>query len=129
MNDRLLYGFQFCLGSLFTATGLFLAGLEASTGGYLGILVGFLLFTMGYSITQTSDTDNLPSFYSAEESLSKLQTEDMVMVVTGLGVTAYGFQLLFKSIHANAPVLGLSSALVMGVGYAMTHLPVNNVTW
>lgn len=129
MTESFLDLFEILLGTLFVSSGLFMAAFEASQNKFIGIMVGFILIAIGYQITVNFDSDKLPSFYSARDSVSLLETEDLVLATTGIFITSFGFRLLFRSVESQQIILGIPAALAMGTGYSLIHISLTNVAW
>ncbi|MDY6774380.1 MAG: hypothetical protein SVS85_04220, partial [Candidatus Nanohaloarchaea archaeon] len=114
-------------GSLILVTGLGISAVAANQESFPGVFLGFMLFVVGYRISQ----------FAAEESgETRLQdtVSDMVrgarlvhllMTLVGIGGIGYGFILLFQSLGSRDLVTAAVGSGTMFLGYMAAHYGVN----
>lgn len=115
-------------GSTVLVLGLGMAAISAVDRSFPGVLTGFTLFLAGYKGCQFSVTQTGAG--TARDMVSDIlevsRMGDLLLVLVGAGMMAYGFVLLFTSFQDADFVLSFPSSALMFAGYAAAHYGINN---
>ncbi len=114
-------------GTVILSAGLGLSALSASERSFIGVFLGFILFILGYKLSQISvRSGHRPPFReTVRDILAQAWAVDVLMVIVGSGTITYGFVMLFGSIETANIFRATLAALLMFLGYAMAHYAVN----
>lgn len=116
------------LGSGILIAGLGISGIAANVESFPGVFAGFVLFVLGYKLSQisvrdTTDTEIKALFSDITGSAVMI---DLFMTVVGAGAIAYGVVLLFTALRRADIVLAAIASGLMFAGYVTAHYAVNN---
>lgn len=119
-------------GSLILSLGLALAAIAAFQERFLGVFAGFILFVVGYKLSQVAVRETKRSSLEymvvrnvVRDIVRDASMIDLLMAVIGTGTIAYGFTLLIRSVEATDLLLAVVATTIMFAGYAAAHYAVN----
>ncbi len=114
-------------GSTVLVAGLGLAAIAASRRQFPAVFLGFVLFTVGYRISQVAvrQTEETDLQLMVSDILEGAQMGDLLMTLVGLGAVAYGFFLLFNSFTTTDLPSAFLAAAVLFTGFMTAHYGVN----
>jgi len=115
------------LGSLVVCAGLALVGVAAFAGRLWRVVVGFVLFVVGYRTMQYG-VHGWPSLRRLPRSRASLA--DHLTTAAGLGASvilaAYGFVLMGRAVETGGAAPMLLSGVAVVAGYVVGHRVAND---
>ncbi len=117
------------VGSLLIAAGSTAALIRSFEGATLPVYAGFLLFFLGYRLSQYGLHEHDPSASitsQVQKQLNRVNAKDTFMVVIGGLSLSYGFSTFIKGINAGSTETAVLAGILMLGGYMVAHLAVNN---
>lgn len=125
MQRRLRSHFQTILGSVVIALGASIAGLYSFRGDVPIVMFGFLLFILGYRLSQVGITEMFGQNVTDGNGLSSV-SRGIFLIVGWIGI-AFGVTLFSQTILSPS----VSNAVLSGVssigGYMCAHVGINGV--
>lgn len=123
----LLDTLELVIGTVVLCLGLGLSALSAAERSFIGVFSGFVLFILGYKLSQISvrTTTRSPLRDVVRDIVASAAAVDTLVVTVGAGTITYGFVLLFQSIETADIARAVGASVLMFVGYSMAHYAVN----
>lgn len=132
-SDRYTY-LLLVVGTLLTATGFTLSGINMVRGSFPVVAIGFILFVLGYKLCWLAAHD-VTSFNEIKASVREVFISDDMMrelnfhalTATGIIMASYGSTEFAQTIVADGSMNPLVSGFIVFTGYMVSHEGVNRV--
>lgn len=121
--------FWLLFGSLLIAAGSTLALIRSFEGATLPVYAGFLLFFLGYRLSQYGLHEHDPGASIAsqvQDQVDRVNAKDTFMIIIGGLSLSYGFSTFIQGVNAGSTETAIFSGVLMLGGYMVAHLAVNN---
>lgn len=122
------------VGTLLTAVGFTLSGINMVEGSFLMVAAGFVLFVFGYKICwfAAHDITNLEEMRASVDKVffsgnTKRELNFHLLTVTGIVMASYGSTEFAQTIVASGDMNPLVSGFIVFMGYMVSHEGVNRV--
>ncbi|MFB6167100.1 MAG: hypothetical protein ABEJ62_02460 [Candidatus Nanohaloarchaea archaeon] len=125
--QRVLNTAELILGAIVLSAGLATAAISAYRENFPGVFLGFLVFVVGYKVSQygVRISENSGIRDTVSDMVEGARFIDLLMAVTGIGSIAYGFTTLFQSLQNASLLQAFLASTLMFAGYVLTHYAVN----
>lgn len=126
-HTRIWQTVELIIATLILAIGLMLAAVFAFNESFIGVFVGFLLFVLGYKLSQFAVRKSAPSPLrdTVRDIVVAVDGIETLMAIAAAGGGTYGFILLFDSIQQTQVELAVAAVLTILISYAIGHLAIN----
>lgn len=124
---KLLDAAELLLGSVVLVAGLGLSALAANVQSFPGVFLGFILFVVGYRLSQVAvrESDESELQGAVSDIVEGAEIAELFMTVVGVGTIAYGFTLLFTSFNRADLLLTAAASALLFTGYVTAHYGIN----
>jgi hypothetical protein len=117
------------VGSLLIAAGSTLALIRSFEGATLPVYAGFLLFFLGYRLSQYGLHEHDPTasiISQVRGQAERVNLKDTFMIIIGGFSLSYGFSTFIQGVNTGTTETAIFAGVLMLGGYMVAHLAVNN---